>query len=448
MRKLNGLQFSLLAVVAGCTGAGQSPPTASQTAALSSASPVSQVERTIDTAATSGPRAHARSVPVVNATNVRTLGNIEQWIVVWKGSEAIGQKMSAFNDWMLSSRYWTESMEEYGVGPGHSGLIVIPSAPPAKLDDPDLTPLIEALIANHTLPQPGANTVFAFVPPPTTISTTLDGFFQGCRDFGGYHSETNSTDASKPHVPYSINLQCPDKQGTVSFDSVTEVLSHETAEAASDPIPDISLGWISEDGQEIGDLCEMHSGSTFAPEGFDNDDDAPVYYVTRIYSNRAAKLGGSHDPCVPRPHDRPYFGAAFGNDNHVTINVDANGNGSASIDLNTFAFGANTTSSISWRAFVGVPSKKFNFFSGHNRPGEHVTLPVTVESAFLGDFSLIALATLHDGTNNEMHGVVSVRGPAQAPQTTAASAMRAQALRPVTELPARTCGQQFLHHLR
>src|SRR5262249_5704390 len=140
-----------------------------------------------------------------------------------------------FHDWMLTSDFWA-GLKEYGVDQGVAkGVIVMPNAAPRTLDDAEITPLIEGFIADGTFPQPNENTIFAFVPPPTTKSTVMSDPSKGCVDYVGYHDETNNNDENADHVVYSINLQCPRDDGTVSFDDLTSVLSHEAGEAASDP---------------------------------------------------------------------------------------------------------------------------------------------------------------------------------------------------------------------
>src|SRR5581483_3380435 len=203
-----------------------------------------------------------------------------------------------------TSDYWTQSLGEYGVGPGKSmGLVVMPTAAPKTIDDQEFTPLIAKLISGGTLPHPNSNTVFAFIVPTTTQST-LNGQ-TGCASYGGYHSETNDN----TNVPYEVNLQCTGFGSGSAFDQLTDVISHEGAEVATDPHPGSRPGWLNDSmplGGEVGDLCVGLDAQFTAT--FDEADAGTLtesYVVTRLYSQQAAAAGTS-DPCVPAPK-RPYF---------------------------------------------------------------------------------------------------------------------------------------------
>jgi hypothetical protein len=413
-----------MAVAAGCSGT--HAPTATQ-ASTPAAAPV--LDSLITSAAapsssSSKRHQHGTPIPVSNVTGVKTLANIEQFVIVWQGMESLGAQVSAFNKWMLSSDYWVNSMAEYGVGPGrHMGLVVIPNAAPATLDDSQVTPLIEGMIANGTLPQPNPNTVYAFIIPPTTLSTAFGAF--GCFNYGGYHTETNSGDPSKPHVPYSINVQCyADPQLDSPFDNLTLVMSHETAETASDPIPDVSLGWVAGDGEEIGDLCEFHPGDTYVANSDcdEDEDDSTAYYVQRIYSGRAAKLGGSHDPCRPVPFGLPFYGVTTGTDNTLTVTTDTNGNGTFNLPLNVFSYGTN--SDLQYQVIIEAYPFGAGFF-GVARPGTAVSFPFQLQGTPSATYPIVTITTAHDGSSNEVHGLLNVTGStvqfptvASAPPTT------------------------------
>lgn len=76
-------------------------------------------------------------------------------------------------------------------------------------------------------------------------------------------------------MPYEANnLNC--KQGT-ALQSLTEVTSHEIAEAITDPgVGVVSFGWLTKNQRwEIGDICAWHPGTI---NGFQ---------VQELWSNRA-----------------------------------------------------------------------------------------------------------------------------------------------------------------
>jgi hypothetical protein len=96
---------------------------------------------------------------------------------------------------------------------------------------------------------------------------------------GGYHSYFNFSGA---RVVYAVGLNCQDGSAAEG------VMTHEIAEAASDPFLD---GLWFDDGQlpwigEVGDICNY---SPWSVEG--------GYRFLGIWSNTAAASGGS--PCVP-----------------------------------------------------------------------------------------------------------------------------------------------------
>ncbi len=247
-------------------------------------------------AATDHPAAwqvHDNGGPIQPAPRVYT--------VIWPGSEQIGQEVEQFVSWMLTSDYFTTSLAEYGVGAGQSmGLIVLPNAAPATMMDADIQALVKQLVENDQVdPQNDANTQVAFIIPPTT--TVVVSGESTCNQIAGYH-ESPST--SLPIIAYDVIADC-DTSAT-ELDGLTKVLSHEIAEAATDPLPNTGFAAEPPKAQEISDLCNF---------GEDLPIDVPGnppqrYWVQRQYSNAAA-VAGNREPCVPLPWTRPYWGAAL-----------------------------------------------------------------------------------------------------------------------------------------
>ena len=269
---------------------------------------------------------------------------IEVWTIVWQGDEELGARTNRFADWMVQSDYWKTSLSEYGVGPGKAmGVLVIPSAPPATLDDSAVGPLVRAAIANGSFPMPNVNTAFSFIVPTKTKST-LQGS-AGCQAYGGYHAETRIKTGVNQYVPYLINLQCGGFGGVTAFDSLTEVVSHETSEAATDPHPYFQPGWVQNVGTplggEISDLCAglsmTYPVNVTAPEDGGISDSR--YYVTRNWSNKAA-AAGNIDPCQPTPPNRPYFNVAV-NPTDIDVTPDTSNPDGTDVDavFEPYAFG-------------------------------------------------------------------------------------------------------------
>jgi len=225
------------------------------------------------------------------------------WTVVWPGDEAIGAEVADFVDWMLHSDYWKASLLEYGVGPGAGkGLIVMPTAAPSLLGDAQLQQIVGQLVSSGQVTA-SDNTHVLFVPPTTT--TVTDASLTGCSDFTGYHWHTGGASG----VAYSINLRCTGEAGE-PIDQLTDTISHEVAEAATDPEPRSGYVDGSPGGQEVADLCEF---------GLDVPIDVPPdathptarrYWLQRLYSDARAAMGNV-EPCVPLPWEHPYWNVAL-----------------------------------------------------------------------------------------------------------------------------------------
>lgn len=261
----------------------------------------------------------------------------EIYTVVWQGDEAIGAETADFVDWMLRSDYWTRSLVEYGIGAGVSkGLIVIPSAAPALLGDSELGTLAGMLVSSGQVTA-NANTQVAFLPPPTTTVTA--GGIKSCVDFLGYHSHNAGAGA----VAYSVTSRCDGAAGQ-AIDQITDTLSHEAVEAASDPTPRAGIVDLSPGQQEIADLCEF---GLDAPIDVPPDATHPTarrYWVQRIYSDARA-ADGTVDPCLPLPWDHPYWNVAL----DPPIVPGAPGS-SAAIDARLDVFAYGDVGTIKWVA--------------------------------------------------------------------------------------------------
>ena len=231
------------------------------------------------------------------------------YTVAWTGmtqtnGKDTGAVMQAFTDDMLKSDYWFNGVKEYGVGKGHAAnLITLPDQVPAAIADTDLQSLV-----NNNLGKPGwpakndPNAIVQFIIDPKT--TVSNGMAQGCREFGGYHS--NSGGIFGGGTAYVVSVYCY-KSGTTTpdFDNLTVAASHEAAETASDYTLRINRlvdgqGFPFLGGGEDGDLClQLNSKQTWA---------SGTYLVQRLFSNAIA-MANNDDPCLPS--DGPWFGASF-----------------------------------------------------------------------------------------------------------------------------------------
>ncbi|HEY2746911.1 MAG TPA: hypothetical protein VGL86_19950 [Polyangia bacterium] len=287
----------------------------------------------------------------------------EVWTVVWPGDEALGAQIADFLDWMLQSDYWMTSMGEYGIGAGTSkGVIVMSTPAPALLGDAQMAGLATMLVANGQITG-NSNTQVAFFPP-TTTKVTLEGS-ASCSAFLGYHSHaTNTTNA----VAYSITARCTGTPGT-DLDGITDTLSHETAEAATDAVPGNGIIDSSPAHQEVADLCEFGEDLAIDVPADAMHPSARRYWVQRLYSDmRAAQ--GTVDPCLPLPTDRPYFNVAF--DPEVFIGAPGS---AATIDARLDVFAYGDVGPIQWIASSG--GADVEPFQGTAMAGDTIPIKVT-----------------------------------------------------------------------
>ena len=86
------------------------------------------------------------------------------------------------------------------------------------------------------------------MPPGVTVVAGKD---ESCQSFCGYH-DRSSGGAHCATVPYPGCAGCPSDLTPLRRDDV-RVLSHELAEAVTDPVP--GAGWYDDAKGEIGDIC-------------------------------------------------------------------------------------------------------------------------------------------------------------------------------------------------
>lgn len=350
-------------------------------------------------------------VPGMDNNGGPVMSAMEVWTIVWQGDQALGDETNTFDDWMLNSDdFWVSSLSQYGVGKGIAkGVIVLPDQPPSTLDDSAIGPMIKAHIADGLFPQPNKQTLFSFVIPKKTKSTMQGG--TGCQDYGGYHSETRVASGSKTFVPYAVNLQCSGFGGVTPFDSLTEVVSHELAEVATDPHPFTSPTYSKNYndaplGGEIGDLCtglDTNFAVTIpgAPPAVDGGAGTPstmvTYYVTRLWSNAAAAANNA-DPCVPAP--KPYFNVAV-DPPHIDATIDSSKTTNFDAKIDPFAYG--DVGQIKWKlATQPGPGVTISPTSGTNKPGETIHMTISIDpSAQGGSYPMyfVARSTTGGGFN-------------------------------------------------
>jgi hypothetical protein len=317
--------------------------------------------------------------------------------VTWAGDD-LQPKLETFGDTLGSLAWWDAVRAEYGVhaakGGGH---VVIQDEPAATLSDSDVRAWLAAKVADATLPAPTDQTIYMlYFPVSTTISLDpQQGGGTSCQDFGGYHDSTWVKDANgqQVEVAYAVLPRCGD------IDSMTVTASHEVTEAATDPHPEMTPGYVITDphsawaalGGEDADLCETVGGTSEAG-----------WMLTRAWSNTNAKAGDQ--PCVPVPQsDLPFFDAGI-----VKERLKLKPGESGTTEVQCYSFGP-LPSDIS----LGAKSMKnmltFSFDKPTCKNGDVVTLTVTLsKSATKGtDYHYRLNASLDPQTQHVWRGVVT-----------------------------------------
>lgn len=203
-------------------------------------------------APTAGAQLVYNNGPLLTAVQVYTVF----WGSAWQQSTAsdTAQNLNAFFDYILASPLMDQLAEystpQYTIGHGSriGTLTLTTSDPGTSVADSDIQQMLNTQIANNTLPQPTANTLyFVFLPSGTTVSL---GGSSSCQSFCGYHDAINSQ-IFYAVMPYPNCSGC--LNGLADFDSLTATSSHELCEAITDPIP--GQGWYDSANGEIGDIC-------------------------------------------------------------------------------------------------------------------------------------------------------------------------------------------------
>jgi hypothetical protein len=147
---------------------------------------------------------------------------------------------------------------------GHGQLIgqkmIEPRNQAATLTDRMIQKELSAQIASGVLPSPDANTLYMVYFPRGIRIKGPGGSGGSCETFDAYHDgfKTSHGDA----IFYGVMPDCG-----LDFAGATEVSSHETIEAVTDPFPtpgnhpSYPQAWNSIRGDEVADLCQTRPPS-------------------------------------------------------------------------------------------------------------------------------------------------------------------------------------------
>jgi hypothetical protein len=326
---LTSLSAAAATLVAACGGSTQSGSQSTTTDAGGGGAETSAPEAAAEAAPDAGPDVgypapHYPMPQVVNLAGGVVLKKPKVYLIFYPGYTYETQ-LKAMAQAMGSSTYWSAATSEYGVGSLQYGgsIDLTGETPPTNIKDSDIQTYLAGKLASGAFGTPDTSTVYTIVYPSTTSITLPSGGPFGnatsCQTFGGYHQDFLAavTDGgAQLDFPYAVIPTCPGFQGLTEQDGVTGALSHEWAEAATDPYPATANGnnsayaqvdqnhfvWeLLGGGGEVGDLCVPEANAFYAAQDVG-------FTVQRIWSNASAKQG--HDPCVPNVPGSVYFQSA------------------------------------------------------------------------------------------------------------------------------------------
>jgi hypothetical protein len=290
------------------------------------------------------PAPHPPLPQLVNAANGPILTTPKIVFVLYPGDPHKAD-LETFANKMVGSAYWTATTAEYGVGPlTYGGAIELTGeTPPTTIAQTEIQTYVSNALASGKLGTPDPQAIYTLVYPSSTTVTQLNPVtnllppVKSCESFSAYHDSVlaDAGDAgAKTRFAFAVIPTCASP-----IDSLTEPITHEWVEAATDPAPTFPKGgvilpsggpeaaffstdkdhtvWALLGGAEAADLCNTNGSSVvFTPPEIG-------FAVQRSWSNIAAKA--SHDPCVPHVNGIAYFAAAPVLDQTVTFDTSFTG---------------------------------------------------------------------------------------------------------------------------
>jgi hypothetical protein len=218
-----------------------------------------------------------------------TLYHPSLYMVTYGGIDA-GNAYQQFLRDIVNTNYFTALGEYQVYNASFKGFYYdLAHKPPSRVTDNQIQSWLTDLIAHGTIPAAGGSDMIyvVFTPPGVTVDS---GGGLSCRDFCGYHTSGRGNRITVSSFIYAV---IPDMTargcscGSDNYDAVTSVVSHELAEAATDPFIGFgNIAWrsdrglSSQNGGEIGDLCAWWQYRLTAPGG-------RTYTVQQEYDNRS-----------------------------------------------------------------------------------------------------------------------------------------------------------------
>lgn len=371
------------------------------------------------------PAEHPDPPQVVRLMAGKVLANPRFIPVFFSGDDkTLAGKATDFETRIGASDYWKQTTAEYGVGPGTAtAAVMLAEAAPASIDDSKIRSWLQTKLnsGDPAFPAVEADDVYVLHYPSGT-SITLSGsggVSQSCRQFGAYHGNVRlDANHKSQRVAYAVIPRCRGFGGGSTLDVLTNSVSHELTEAATDPYPsngaayaqvdDEHINWMTvNSGGEVSDMCQNVMNSSMRPM------ELSPFLVQRGWSNAAAMAG--HDPCVPAPA-QPYFAAApelpdlvdytIGNQTVAVLGVNIPVGEKRTITLDLFSDAPTEKFVVNARNYGRTNYLSFSLDRNAGVNGEklHLTIKSNFESPTLAaDF--VVTATLN-GLVHSWYGVV------------------------------------------
>ena len=199
------------------------------------------------------------------------LGSVEVVCIYWgadwgSGDDAnLSLQLDGFFDFIVTSQY-IDMLAEYSTGTTSIGRgrrvqsVTVTGSEPGtvtagvrEVTDAEIGTALADWIRNGTVTGVTANTLYFVFLPPNVSSARSDGN-KSCTQYCGYHNASGNFYYAV--IPYVVTCAgCTFPGGTL--DTLTEIISHELAEAITDP--GLNAWYDSVTGNEIGDICNRQT---------------------------------------------------------------------------------------------------------------------------------------------------------------------------------------------
>ena len=185
----------------------------------------------------------------------------------------------------IVERGYLDPLQElnYGTGSGnYLGSIDGPALDPDSIfHDRDARSTVTSLLDQGSI-QASVNSLFVLILPDGVTSIIDNDGSQSCEKFCGYH---DAFDYQGAEVAYAVlpSSLCQGCGGNIG--DFTAVYAHELAEASTDKVP--GQGWVSDDGEENGDL------EAWILFGWGPPDDPNRYTIQGYYTNERGNTAGA-----------------------------------------------------------------------------------------------------------------------------------------------------------